>query len=154
MHHVSHDKDFLVKTLAGVAAVDPFIKNLLDIYVQVDIDAQWELDFIRSDYLLHCDDPTLTFRDALDVATYKQVEVNMICIAFAGTEATVSSRSVARLIWFGLVRYIVRSTASLSPIACTHCLRGASLRLRSALALFRLFFFREESFHYQTHIFC
>ncbi|OQV20677.1 Glutathione synthetase [Hypsibius exemplaris] len=84
MHRVSHDRNFLTQSLAGVSSVDPFIKSLLNIYNQVDIDAQWELDFIRSDYLLHCNDPTLSFVDAVKAGSYKQVEVNMICIAFAG----------------------------------------------------------------------
>lgn len=35
MHRVSHDREFLTTTLAGVASVDPFIKNLLEIYAQV-----------------------------------------------------------------------------------------------------------------------
>ncbi|XP_055327411.1 glutathione synthetase-like [Paramacrobiotus metropolitanus] len=83
-HRVAHDREFLTSALAATAAVDPFIRNLMNIYQQVDIDSQIELEFVRSDYLLHCDDPNLSFRDALNVGTYKQVEVNMICIAFAG----------------------------------------------------------------------
>lgn len=84
MHKVSHDREFLTTALAGVSSVDDFIRHLLDIYNKIDIDSQYELEFIRSDYLLHCDGTELSFLDAVRKGIYKQVEVNMICIAFAG----------------------------------------------------------------------
>lgn len=84
MHKVSYDREFLTAALSGVSSVDDFIRHLLDIYNKIDIDSQYELEFIRSDYLLHCDDTDLSFVEAVKKGVYKQVEVNMICIAFAG----------------------------------------------------------------------
>ena len=91
MHRVSHDREFLTESLAGVRSVDPFIGNLLDIYKQIDIDSQWELDFIRSDYLLHCNDSALSFIDAVKVNQSTNPAFNQALINQSINRSTPSS---------------------------------------------------------------
>lgn len=87
MHLVAHDREFLNEVLQGASSVDPFIWNLLDIYNQIDVSKQTELGLFRSDYILHVSPQNgdeVKLENALKSATYKQVEVNTICIGLAG----------------------------------------------------------------------
>ncbi|OQV21846.1 Glutathione synthetase [Hypsibius exemplaris] len=79
MHRVSHDRHLLTTCLGPAASVDPFIRSLLAIHAQIDVDNQWELGLIRSDYILSQGNASSQGRMA-----YKQVEVNMIAVGMVG----------------------------------------------------------------------
>lgn len=84
MHRAAHDRKFLTGALYGASTVDPFVKNLLDIYDNVDIDGQWELGLFRSDYILHSlvDGGDSGIEERIKASSYKQVSERQECAPF------------------------------------------------------------------------
>ncbi len=90
-YKVSHDSEFLVKTLTPSAAVDPFVGQLLKMYKQVYVDAKpaqtLSLAVNRSDYMFHLEEDKEG--NALDVVP-QQIEMNAIAAGFAASSTLIA----------------------------------------------------------------